>query len=187
MAAQVPLQLPVLRSLSPKRATAIILAGSAVALALLFAVIYGHGRATGEPAWVSGLPVVNALLNATSAVFIVLAVRAIRRRDVALHARRMLVALGASCLFLVSYIAYHAVHGDTRFAGHGLVRPLYFFILISHIVLSAVALPMVFSTLFFSLSGRIARHKRLARFTYPVWLYVSVTGVVVFLMLRLSC
>ena len=138
-----------------------------------------------EPAWVSALPALNALLNATSATFLVMAYRAIRRRDIVRHSRLVLVALGASALFLVSYIVYHSAHGDTKFGGHGLVRPLYFFVLVSHITLSAVALPMVFLSLFFSLSGRFGRHRALSRYTFPVWLYVSVTGVLVFAMLRL--
>lgn len=180
-----PLQLGALERTSPKKATLVILAVSVAALLLLVGVIYGHGRAAGAPAWVGWLPALNATLNGTSAVFLVLAYRAIRRRDVVTHSRRVLVSLAASSLFLVSYIVYHAVHGDTPFGGAGLVRPLYFFILVSHVVLSAVALPLVFLSLFFSLSGRFPRHRRLARYTFPIWLYVSVTGVLVFGLLRM--
>ena len=184
MTAPAPIQLLALKETSPKKATFLILAVSVVALLVLVGVIYGHGRPTEVPAWVSWLPALNATLNATSALFLVLAYVAIRRRDVVTHSRRMLVSLGASTLFLVSYIVYHSVHGDTKFAGHGLVRPVYFFILISHIGLSAVALPLVFLSLFFSLSGRFPRHRSIARYTLPIWLYVSVTGVVVFALLR---
>jgi putative membrane protein len=184
MAVPIPLQLDVLRETSPKKAAFVILTVTAIALLVLLVVIYGHGRATEVPAWVPWLPALNALLNGTSAVFLCLAVLAIRRRDVVTHARRMLVALGASTLFLVSYIVYHSIHGDTPFTGQGRVRPLYFFILVSHIVLSAVALPLVFTSLFFSLSGRFPRHKAIARYAFPIWLYVSVTGVLVFAMLR---
>ena len=185
MSTPAPLRLAALQATSPKKATWLVLAGSAVALVVLVGVIYGHGRAAEVPAWVSCLPAVNALLNGTSAVFLVLAYRAIRRRDVVTHSRRVLTSLGASALFLVSYIVYHAVHGDTRFGGQGLVRPLYFFILVTHVALSAVALPLVFMSLFFSLSGRFPRHKKIARYTFPIWLYVSVTGVLVFAMLRI--
>ena len=136
------------------------------------------------PAWVAYLPALNALLNATSATFLCLGYAAVRRRDLATHARRMLTALGASALFLVSYIVYHSIHGDTRFVGQGAIRPVYFFILVSHIALSAVALPLVFLSLFLSLSGRFPLHRRLSRYTLPLWLYVSVTGVLVFVMLR---
>ena len=184
MAAPSPLQLVALKETSPKKATFITLAVSAAALLLLVGVIYGHGRAAQVPPWVAALPAVNAFLNATSAVFLVLAYRAIRRKDVVTHSRRVLVSLGASALFLVSYIVYHSVHGDTPFPGVGLVRPVYFFILITHVVLSAVALPLVFMSFFLSLSGRFAKHKALSRYTFPLWLYVSVTGVVVFLLLR---
>ncbi len=185
MATSAPLQLGALKQTSPRKATFIILAVSLAALLLLLVVIYGHGRATVVPAWVSWLPALNATLNGTSAVFLVLAWLAIRRRDVVTHSRRILVSLGASALFLVSYIVYHSVRGDTHFGGQGLVRPVYFFILISHIGLSAIVLPLIFFSLFFSLSGRFPRHRAIARYTLPIWLYVSVTGVLVFAMLRL--
>src|SRR5258708_28043565 len=184
MSTPLPLQLVALKATSPKKATLIVLAVSVVVLVALVGVIYGHGRASEVPAWVSWLPALNAALNGTSAVFLVLSYRAIRRRDVVMHSRRVLSALGTSALFLVSYIVYHSVHGDTPFGGHGLVRAVYFFILITHVVLSAIALPLVFLSLFFSLSGRFPWHKRIARYTFPVWLYVSVTGVLVFALLR---
>ena len=178
-----PVQLAALKSVSPRTAVAAILGVSLAALALLVVVIYGHGRAEAPPAWLSWLPALNALLNATSAVFLVLAYAAVRRRAIAAHARYMLAALASSTLFLVSYIVYHSVHGDTKFAGQGAIRPLYFFVLISHVTLSAVALPLVFLSLFFSLSGRFPKHKSIARYTLPIWLYVSVTGVLVFVLL----
>src|SRR5580700_3932877 len=184
MSTPIPLQLGALKATSPKKATFLVLAVSVVVLLVLVGVIYGHGRASQVPPWVSRLPALNALLNGTSAVFLVLAYRSIRRRDVVAHSRHILTSLGASALFLVSYIVYHSVHGDTPFGGHGLVRPVYFFILITHVVLSAVALPLVFLSLFFSLSGRFPRHKRIARYTFPIWLYVSTTGVLVFALLR---
>ncbi len=184
MSPQNPVQLAALKGVSPKRAVTVILGVSLAALALLVAVIYGHGRATSAPAWVSALPVLNAFFNGTSAVFLVLALVSIKQRKIAEHARRMLVALGSSALFLVSYIVYHSVHGDSKFQGTGALRPLYFFVLISHVLLSAVVLPLIFSSFFFSLSGRFPQHKKISRFTLPVWLYVSVTGVLVFAMLR---
>ena len=179
-----PVQIAALRSVKPKHGVAVVLVTSALALALLLFVIYGHGRAAAPPAWVEWLPAVNASLNAASAVFLVLAWRAIKTNAPLVHARRMLGALFCSSLFLVSYIVYHAVHGDTRFTGQGLVRPIYFFVLITHIVLSALVLPLIFTSFFFSLSGRFPQHKKVSRWTLPLWLYVSVTGVVVFVMLR---
>ena len=180
----VPVQVVALKEVSPRKATLAILTASAVVFVLLIGIIYGHGRATSVPAWVSELPALNAFLNGTSAVFLTLAWRAIRRRNIAAHARYILVSLGSSALFLVSYIVYHSVHGDTLFGGHGAIRPLYFFVLISHVSLSAVALPLVFLSLFFSLSGRFGKHRSFARLAMPIWLYVSVTGVLVFALLR---
>jgi putative membrane protein len=178
------MQLDALRDVSPQRALAVILAASLGALALLVAVIYGHGRAASAPAWVGFLPALNAALNATSALFLTLAFAAIKRRNAARHARFMLAALAASALFLVSYIVYHSVHGDSHFAGHGAIRPVYFFVLVTHVGLSAVVLPLIFSSFFFSLSGRFRQHRKVSRYTFPVWMYVSVTGVLVFLLLR---
>ncbi len=179
-----PVQIAVLERVSPRRAVAVVLGVSVLALGALLFVIYGHGPLTSAPPWVGHLAAVNAGLNGLSAAFLVLAWRAIRRRALAEHARFMLCALGASSLFLVSYIIYHAVHGETRFLGQGAIRPVYFLVLVSHIVLSAVTLPLVFSSFFFSLSGRFRSHKKVARVTLPLWLYVSVTGVLIFAMLR---
>jgi putative membrane protein len=178
------IQVSALKDVSPKKALAVILAVSAGALALLWAVIFGHGPVVSPPGWVGYLPAVNAALNATSAVFLLLGLRAVKARDLAQHARFLLAAMGSSALFLVSYIVYHSVHGDTKFQGQGAVRPVYFFILISHIVLSAVVLPLIFSSFFLSLSGRFPQHRKVSRYTFPIWLYVSVTGVLVFALLR---
>lgn len=173
-----------LRSVSPRAAAPIIGAVSAVLLGILFVVIYGHRPAEAAPGWVAFLPGLNATLNATSACFLVLAYRAARRRAFAEHANMMLRALASSSLFLVSYLVYHSVHGDSKFGGSGAVRPVYFFILITHVGLSAIALPLIISSFFLSLSGRYAAHKRLSRYTLPIWLYVSVTGVLVFALLK---
>ena len=98
----------------------------------------------------------------------------------------MVAAFLASALFLVGYLAYHYVHGDTKYLGQGWLRPVYFFILISHILTSALALPLCLTTLFFALRRRFDRHRRIARIALPIWLYVSVTGVLVFFFLRAS-
>jgi putative membrane protein len=184
MATSMPAQLDALKAVSTRAALTVIGAVSLAALALLVFVIYGHARAAEAPAWVGALPALNAILNSTSAVFLVLAFAAIRRRALTEHARFMLGALASSALFLVSYLVYHAIHGDTKFLGQGAIRPIYFFILISHIGLSAVVLPFIFASFFFSLSGRFPQHKKVARYTLPIWLYVSVTGVLVFVLLR---
>jgi putative membrane protein len=151
----------------------------------LLALIYRGGAGGHEAAWVGWLPFVNAAFNSACAYCLVAGFVAIRRGRREVHRRWMLAALAASTLFLVSYVTYHAIHGDSRFLGQGTIRPVYFFILISHIGLSVVALPLVLSTFYLSLSGRFAQHRRLARWTLPIWLYVSVTGVLVFALLQI--
>jgi putative membrane protein len=173
-----------LRGVSPRGAAPVIAMVSAALLGVLLVVLYGHHAARSAPGWVAVLPGLNAMFNATSACFLVLAYRAVRRRAFAAHAHHMLRALVASSLFLVSYLVYHSIHGDSTFAGHGAVRPVYFFILITHVGLSAALLPLIISSFFLSLSGRYAMHKRLSRYTLPIWLYVSVTGVLVFAFLK---
>lgn len=132
---------------------------------------------------VSDLPAVNAALNGTSALLILAGYAAIRRRRVALHRALMLSAVGVSTLFLASYLYYHAQAGTTRFAGQGWVRAVYFTILVSHTVLAMAIVPLVITTLFFALRRRFPQHRRIARVTFPTWLYVSLTGIAVYLML----
>ena len=129
------------------------------------------------------LPVVNATLNATSAILLLFAYRAIRRLDVERHRRLMLAAASVSAAFLACYVYYHAHVGSVRFTGQGPVRALYFSILISHTILAAVIVPLVLRTLYLGLRRRDDRHRRIARWTFPIWLYVSVTGVVIYVML----
>jgi len=131
----------------------------------------------------SVLPHLNAALNFTSFLLLVAALYQIRRGNVQAHRRLMLSALVVSGLFLVSYVVYHAQYGSVHFAGQGLVRPVYFVILITHVILAATIVPLIIITLRRALAGDFARHRRIARWTYPLWLYVSVTGVVVYLML----
>jgi uncharacterized membrane protein YozB (DUF420 family) len=131
----------------------------------------------------SALPHLNALLNATSGALLLAGFYFIRRGRAAAHRRCMTSAVFVSVAFLVSYLAYHAEHGSTRFAGQGPVRPVYFTILLTHTVLAAVIVPLVAVTFSRARRGDFARHRRVARWTFPLWLYVSVTGVVVYLML----
>lgn len=128
-------------------------------------------------------PTINAALNATCAVLLVVAYRAIRRRDVARHRRWMLAASATSALFLASYLVYHARVGSVRFLGAGAARAVYFTVLGSHTVLAVAVLPLVLRTLFLGLKRRDDAHRRLAKWTFPIWLYVSLTGVVVYVML----
>jgi uncharacterized membrane protein YozB (DUF420 family) len=129
------------------------------------------------------LPTLNAILNSTSAILIVIGYFLIRARRIEAHRKTMLAAFTTSTLFLISYLVYHAQVGSVRFQGTGAIRRVYFTILITHTILAAVVAPMVVVTLFRGLKGRFEKHRKLARITLPVWLYVSVTGVVVYAML----
>jgi uncharacterized membrane protein YozB (DUF420 family) len=129
------------------------------------------------------LPHLNALLNATSAVCLVSGYVAIRRGRRELHAKFMLSALAAALLFLVSYVIYHYAHGATKYPRHDWTRPLYFAILISHTVLAVVNVPLVAMTVTRAVRKQFDAHRRIAKWTLRVWLYVSVTGILVYLML----
>jgi putative membrane protein len=128
-------------------------------------------------------PTVNATLNALSAVFLVVAYRAIRRLEIDKHRRWMLAAATTSAIFLVSYVAYHVRVGSVRFGGVGSARTVYFAILVSHTLLAIAVVPFVLRTLYLGLKRRDDRHRRIAKWTFPVWLYVSLTGVIVYVML----
>lgn len=134
-------------------------------------------------------PHVNAALNGLSAVFLITGFYFIMRLDAHKHRACMLVASSLSALFLISYLSYHSLRtyyfglGPTRFTGEGLARPIYFTILTSHTVLAAAVAPFVIWTLWRALKGRFEKHRRMARLVFPVWVYVSITGVVVYLML----
>ena len=129
------------------------------------------------------LPTVNASLNALSGVFLLVGYVLIRRRRITAHRNAMLGAFASSTLFLISYVVYHAQVGSRPFTGQGPIRYVYFAILISHVILATAILPMAISTLSRGLRGRYVEHKRIARWTFPTWMYVSVTGVIVYVML----
>jgi uncharacterized membrane protein YozB (DUF420 family) len=132
---------------------------------------------------ITDLPTLNAALNGTSTLLLLAGYHRIRCRDRAGHKAFMLAALATSALFLISYLVYHANTGSTRFQGQGGIRILYFSILLSHTVLAATVVPLVIAALRYALGQSFDRHRKVARWTFPVWLYVSITGVVVYLML----
>ena len=132
---------------------------------------------------IGDLPAVNATLNGISAVLLTIGYICIRQRRITLHKRCMLSALGSSALFLTSYVIYHLNTGSRPFAGQGSIRVVYFAILITHVVLAAVIVPLAVITATRGLQSQFDRHIRIARWTLPLWLYVSVTGVVIYLML----
>jgi uncharacterized membrane protein YozB (DUF420 family) len=129
------------------------------------------------------LPHLNACLNGTSAILLITGYTFIRSRNVNAHRTCQIAALVVSLLFLASYLTYHYHHGATRFQGTGLVRPIYFTVLTSHTILAIVIVPLVILTFARAFRGDFSKHRRIARITLPLWLYVSITGVIVYLML----
>jgi uncharacterized membrane protein YozB (DUF420 family) len=136
-----------------------------------------------SPVTVHDLPAVNATLNGLSGVLLATGYVLIRMRRIELHRKVMISAFITSSLFLVCYLVYHAQVGSVPFVRQGLVRPLYFTILITHVTLAATVLPLAIITLTRGLKGRFAQHRRIARWTFPIWMYVSVTGVLVYVLL----
>ncbi|MCH7494834.1 MAG: DUF420 domain-containing protein [Candidatus Marinimicrobia bacterium] len=129
------------------------------------------------------LPTINAILNATSGALVLLGYRNIRRGKDAIHKKFMLTAIGVSALFLSSYLVYHWEVGSIKFQGEGIIRIIYFSILISHTILAVVIVPMVLRTVYLALKGQFSKHRKIAKLTFPIWVYVSATGVIVYLML----
>jgi putative membrane protein len=169
---------------TPPAVVATIIGVSAAASLFLFWLIYFHAPADVSGTHLLFLPALNALLNALAAIALVTGFIFIRGGQVGPHRASMFTAFVFSSVFLAAYITNYAMHGEMVFPKDaGAIRWVYFPLLISHIILAVVALPMILITFFLSLSGRFSAHRRLARFTFPIWLYVSVTGVIVYAML----
>jgi putative membrane protein len=168
---------------TPGWVIAAIVAASAVASLFICWLVYVHAPVDVAGTQLAFLPGLNALLNALAAIALVTGFCFIRAKNIALHRASMFTAFIFSSLFLAAYLTNYTLHGEMHFQGVGAVRWVYFPLLISHIILAVVALPMILITFFLSLSGRFPAHRRLARWTFPIWLYVSVTGVIVYAML----
>lgn len=140
------------------------------------------GLPVGSP--VSSLPLMHAILNGATFLFLLMAVFAIKKNRVTIHRTFMLIALVLSSLFLISYVIYHLTHPSARFLGEGAVRYVYFFILISHIILSVPVIPLALLSVYRGWTADIRRHKKVVKFAFPVWLYVSFTGVLVYLFMQ---
>ena len=161
-----------------------ILCFSASVILLLMWLLYYKEPVHGYSDRFLFLPGLNAAFNAITVLFLVSGYRAIRREQRERHRRFMLSALFFSACFFVGYLTHHYLHGDTLFQGTGFVRPVYFFILITHIILAALVLPSLPTVVYFALSEKFPSHKKIARIVLPVWLYVSATGVIIYLMLE---
>ena len=155
---------------------------SVLAVAVVAALIYGRTPADAARA-PSGLATLNALLNGASAVCLATGYAFIRRRRIAAHRRSMLTAFALSCAFLVSYLAHHTQVGSVPFRGSGWLRPLYFGLLVPHIVGAAAVVPLALFAIYRGWTGRLEAHRRVARVALPLWLYVSVSGVLLYWML----
>ncbi|HKD76802.1 MAG TPA: DUF420 domain-containing protein [Ktedonobacterales bacterium] len=167
---------------TPPAIIAGIIVASALASAFICWLVYFHTPTDVAGTQLRSLPLVNAALNALSTVALIVGYRFIRAREIAKHRAAMFTAFFFSSIFLVSYLVNFALHGETHFNRLSAWWPFYWKLLLSHILLSVVALPMILITFFLSLTGRFPAHRRLARYTYPIWLYVSITGVIVYWM-----
>jgi putative membrane protein len=124
---------------------------------------------------------INAVINSIVTILLILGLMAVKRKNYLLHKRIMISAIILSCLFLISYICHHLFAGETKYGGSGTLRYIYFFVLGTHIILAAVILPFVLFSAYRGLTGEYARHRKLSKITWPIWLYVSITGVLVYL------
>jgi putative membrane protein len=171
------------RAIETKFKTPIIIVSIIIPLAvvLLFSIRLKDFGINVEP--LSFLPPIYAAINGITAILLILAVRAIKKGNRSLHEKLMTSAIGCSVVFLLMYVAYHMTAEATKFGGEGVIRYAYFFLLITHIALSVIIIPLVLFTYVRALSSQFDRHKKLARITFPLWLYVAVTGVIVYLMI----
>jgi len=165
-----------------KRALALIY-GVSVAVFAVVVVLNQLPKADHMPEWATWLPGFNAMINSICTVLLVAAWRAIKQGRVALHKRLNLTTFVLSSVFLVSYVVYHSFGIETRYPADAPLRPLYLVILLSHIVLAAAVLPLVLISFYWALAGQIDRHRKLVKYSFPIWLYVTTTGVIVYLMI----
>lgn len=135
------------------------------------------------PAWVQFLPKLNAMINGTCAVLLIISFYYIRRKNIRVHKALNIAALILSCLFLISYLIFHSGGVETKFGGTGFIRYVYYFILITHIILAAIVLPLVLLSFYRGMTMQVERHRRLVRWAFPIWLYVTISGVLVYLMI----
>ncbi len=170
-----------LKGLSEKALAAVVYSLSVVVCALVVVLITFPQALRVEGVDVSALPALHAFLNGTTALLLVAGVVLVRQGRIRAHRAAMGTAFTLSAIFLISYVIYHSQATGSTFGGEGWIRPLYFFILISHIVLAPIVLPLALYTVVRAFRGEYGKHRRVARWTFPVWLYVAVTGVAVYL------
>lgn len=155
-----------------------------IAIPVAVAVLLGVRQKVDLGSWTTYLTHLNAIINSLTTVLLIAGLYFIKQNNIAAHRRTMLAAFGLGSLFLVSYVLYHLTNESTSFGGQGWVRPLYYFLLVSHIVLSVVVVWFVLRAVYFALSGQFEQHVKTVKWAFPIWLYVSITGVVVYFMIR---
>jgi len=155
-----------------------------LAIPIAVAILLGIRQKVDLGSWTTYLPHVNGIINSITSVLLLVGFYFIRQKNIVAHKRTMLAAFTFGSLFLVSYVLYHLTNESTPFGGQGWVRPVYYFLLVSHIVLSVVVVWFVLRAVYFALSGQISRHKQTVKYAFPIWLYVSVTGVIVYLLIK---
>ncbi|GAB3778425.1 DUF420 domain-containing protein [Spirosoma horti] len=155
-----------------------------LAIPIAVAVLLGIRQKVDLGSWTTYLPHVNGIINSITSVLLLVGFYFIRQKNIVAHKRTMLAAFTFGSLFLVSYVLYHLTNESTPFGGQGWIRPVYYFLLVSHIVLSVVVVWFVLRAVYFALSGQIARHKQTVKYAFPIWLYVSITGVIVYLLIK---
>ncbi len=156
----------------------------ALAIPVAVAVLLGIRQKVDLGYWTTYLPHINAVINSLTSILLLMGLYFIKQKNVIAHKRTMLTAFVFGFLFLISYVLYHLTNNSTPFGGQGWIRPVYYFLLVSHIVLSVVVVWFVLRAVYFALSGQINRHKRTVKYAFPIWLYVSITGVVVYLLIK---
>lgn len=156
----------------------------ALVIPFIIAVLLGIRQKVELGYWTTYLPHINGVINSLTAVLLLAGLYFIRQKNVVAHKRVMLSAFTLGSIFLVSYVLYHITNESTAFGGEGWIRPIYYFLLISHIVLSIVVVWFVLRAVYFALSGQTMKHKQTVKYAFPIWLYVSITGVIVYLMIR---
>ena len=156
----------------------------AIVIPVAVAVLLSIRQKVNLGSWTDYLTLVNAVMNSLTALLLVVGLVFIRQKNVVAHRITMLSAFTIGALFLLSYILYHLTHQSTPFGGEGWVRPVYYFLLVSHITLSIVVVWFVLRAVYFALTNQISRHKATVKWAYPIWLYVSITGVIVYFMIR---
>ncbi len=149
----------------------------------LVLVLHYLPKASTMPAIVTCLPALNAVLNGTTFCLLILANYFIKRQKVAVHKWLNITAFGLSTVFLLSYVAFHSYGVETKFPSDNPMKPLYLFLLITHILCAAIVLPLVLMSMYRGLAGQFLKHRRITRWSYPIWLYVTATGVIVYLMI----